>query len=260
MVQVPKQQVRDAFIAAAAETFATLGFEATTMADVAERAQSSVGNLYKYFAGKQQLFDAAVPAELVGELTRRTRQRVRALGAAKDVRELADGAHYHALAGDLLDYCLANRAAVVVVLARAEGTPYAHFREDFVKKLCAWALDYARSAYPALIPTPAFSFVLQRAYRSFITAIAEALQTFPDEAGARAVIALLTLQHQAGLKRLFETQGDADAQSLSSGKPPVGSNAARPRARNTRTADADSSAAGPRAGQADRPRRARRRR
>jgi len=260
MVQVPKQQVRDAFVAAAARTFAALGFEATTMADVAERAQSSVGNLYKYFGSKQSLFDAAVPAELVHELTRRTRQRVRALGAAKDVRELADDAQYHALAGDLLDYCLANRAAVVVVLARAEGTPYAGFRDDFVKKLCAWALDYARGAYPALQPSPAFSFVLQRAYRSFITAIAEALQAFPDEAEARAVISLLTAQHQAGLKRLFETQGEPDAQSLNPGKPPVGSNPARARARNPRSADADPSVTGPRAGQADRPRRARRRR
>src|SRR6188768_2965017 len=101
MAQVPKEHVRQGFVAAAAETFAELGFEATTMADVAERAGSSVGNLYKYFAGKQQLFDAAVPPELVQELTRRTRARIRALGTAKDVRELAPSAPYHALAGDL---------------------------------------------------------------------------------------------------------------------------------------------------------------
>lgn len=260
MVQIPKPQVRDAFVAAAARTFAELGFEATTMADVAERAQSSVGNLYKYFGSKQLLFDAAVPPELVQELTRRTRQRVRALGTAKDVRDVAADAPYHALAGDLLDYCLTNRAAVVVVLGRAEGTPYASFREDFVKKLCAWALDYARGAYPAFQATPALLFVLQRAYRSFIAAIAEALRTFPVEAETRAVISLLTAQHQAGLKRLFEIQGEADAQSLNPAKPSVGSNTARSRARNPQSSDADSGAAGPRAGQADRARRLRRRR
>lgn len=260
MVQVPKAHVREALLAAAAQTFAELGFEATTMADVAERAQSSVGNLYKYFGGKQQLFDAAVPAELVHELTRRTRARIRALGAAKDVRELKSDADYHALAGELLDFCLANRAAVVVVLARAEGTAFASFTGEFVGKLSAWALEYARGPYPALRPTPAFLFVLNRAYRSFIAAVAEALQTFPDDAEARAVIALLTAHHQGGLKHLFETQGEPDAQSLDPGKPTVAANAARARPGNPQFADASPGAARPSAGQADRPRRIRRRR
>src|SRR6185369_122767 len=113
MVQVAKDHVREAFVAAAAETFAELGFSATSMAAVAERAGSSVGNLYKYFGGKQQLFEAAVPAQFVQELLRRTRARMRALGTAKDVRELAPNSEYHALSDDLLDYCFSHRAAVV---------------------------------------------------------------------------------------------------------------------------------------------------
>jgi AcrR family transcriptional regulator len=192
MTQVPKPHVREAFVAAAAETFADLGYEATTMADVAARARSSVGNLYKYFGGKQQLFDAAVPAELVLELSRRTHARIRALGTAKDVRELAADAQYHALAGELLDYCLAHRAAVVIVLARAAGTQFASFTHDFVEKLVQWALDYARKPYPALKVSAELRFVLRHAYASFIAAVAEALRQFPDEAEARVVIGLLT--------------------------------------------------------------------
>ena len=260
MPQVPKPEVRDAFVAAAARAFAELGFAATSMADVAARADSSVGNLYKYFGSKQQLFDAAVPAELVQELTRLTRARIRALGAAKDVRELSEGARYQALAGDLLDYCLAHRAAVVVVLARAEGTPFRSFSEQFVQRLCEWALDYAGVAYPELKPSRAFSFVLERAYRAFVASIAEVLQLFPDDAEARRVIGLLTEQHQGGLKRLFEAQGETDAESHHPAKPSVIAKAARARARNARAAEPDSGASGPGARQADRPRRARRRR
>ena len=50
MAQLLKEHVRQGFVTAAGETFAERGFEATTMAEVAERAGSSVGNLYKYFA------------------------------------------------------------------------------------------------------------------------------------------------------------------------------------------------------------------
>ena len=258
MAQVPKEHVRQGFVTAAAETFAELGFEATTMAAVAERAGSSVGNLYKYFASKQQLFDAAVPPELVQELTRRTRARIRALGSVKDVRDA--GAEYHVLADDLVDFGLSHRTAIVIVLTRAEGTPFADFSETFVEKLTDWALEYARVTYPQLDPSPLFRFVLRRAYHAFVASLAAALQQFPDDADARAAIGLFTTQHQAGLKRLFESQGDPDAQSLRSGKPPVIAKAALARARDARASDANPGAARAHAGQADRPRRARRRR
>jgi len=257
MTQVPKEHVRQGFISAAAETFAELGFAATTMADVAQRAGSSVGNLYKYFTGKQQLFDAAVPPELVQELTRRTRARIRALGAAKDVRDAT--AEYHAVSGDLLDYCLRHRTAVVIVLTRAEGTPFADFSDKFVEKLSEWALDYARLTYPQLQPSPLFRFVLRRAYQAFVASLAAALRQFPDEAEARLAVGLFTTQHQAGLKRLFESQGEPNAQSHHSGEPSIVANAAGSRARNARATDANSGAPRPGAGQANRPRRPRRR-
>jgi AcrR family transcriptional regulator len=260
MVQIPKDHVRDAFVAAAAEAFAELGYASTSMAVVAERAGSSVGNLYKYFGGKQELFDAAVPATLVRELRRRTRARIRALGAHTDVRELAADAPYHALAGDLLDYCLQHRAAVVVLLARAEGTPFASFAPDFVEKLVQWALDYARVAYPALRPTAELRFVLGHAYTSYVHALAETLRKFPNEARARAVIALLTHQHQGGLKHLFETQGAPDADPRHAAQSPVATQSARAGAGDARACDADPGVAAAAARKAPRSGRARRRR
>jgi AcrR family transcriptional regulator len=260
MVQVPKQRVRDAFVAAAAETFAEQGYAASTMADVAARAGSSIGNLYKYFDGKQQLLEAAVPPELLQELAKRTRARMRALGTAKDVRELEPTTEYHALAGELLDYCFAHRSAVVIVLTRAEGTPFADFCRNFVEKLTRWALEYARAAYPALAITPALRFVLRHAYTAFVGAVAEALQKFRDEAEARAVIALLTAQHQGGLKRLFETEGQTDAQSHRPAQSPVVAKAPGSSARNATAFGTNSGSARPRVGPADRAGRAGRRR
>jgi AcrR family transcriptional regulator len=260
MAQVPKQHVRDRFVAAAAASFAEAGYEATTMAGVAERAGSSVGNLYKYFSSKQELLDAAIPPELVRELGQRTRARMLALGRATDVAQLAPSAPYHALAGELLDFCFEHRAAVVVLLSRAQGTRHAAFATEFVEQLVAWSLEYARLPYPALRPTPELQFVLRRAYQSFVASVATALHEFTDETRARGVIALLTSAHQGGLKRLFETQGETDAQPCHPAPSPVVETAAGPRARGTGAGGAGPSAAGGAARQADRPRRSRRRR
>lgn len=260
MPQVPKPEVRDGFVAAAAVAFAELGYEATTMAAVAERAGSSIGNLYKYFAGKDELFDAVVPASLAREVRRRTQARIAALGTARDVRELPGESPYHVLAGDLLDYCLANRHGVAILLSRAAGTPFAGFAAQFVRELVGWALDYARLAYPALVATAELRFVLTRAYEAFLESVAAALLRFADERRVRLVIAQLTSHHQGGLKRLFETEGGAHAEPRHVPEPPVVPPAAGPRAEYARSSRARAGAPGSRAGQADRARRPGRRR
>jgi AcrR family transcriptional regulator len=177
------------------------------MAVVAERADSSVGNLYKYFANKEELFAAVVPGELARELRERTHQRIVALGSSRDVRELPSASPYHVLAGELLDFSLQRREAVVILLARAEGTPFEGFAREFVVELVAWALEYAKHAYPALRPSPELGFVLTRVYESFLSGIAAALLRFGDEERVRRVIFQLTTHHQGGLKRLFESEG-----------------------------------------------------
>ena len=204
MAQRRKEDVRARFVAAAASSFAELGYGATTMAGVAERAGSSIGNLYKYFAGKEELFAAAVPEEFARELRRMTRRRIEALGTAHDPRALGEGSSYQLLADELLEHSLAHRTRVVILLARAEGTPYASFAEDFRRRLVTWALDYATKAYPDLRVGSGLRFAIDRAYGAFLASIAEALATFEDAGEAREVIDLLTEQHQAGLRRLFE--------------------------------------------------------
>jgi AcrR family transcriptional regulator len=258
--QIPKTHVKDAFVRAAAEAFSELGFAATTMAAVAQRADSSVGNLYKYFANKTDLFDAVVPAELARELRERTHQRIRALGGSRDVRELPAESAYHVLAGELLDFSLQHREAVVILLGRAEGTVFATFARDFVADLVAWALEYAKGAYPALAPSPELGFVLTRVYENFLSAVAAALLRFRDEKRVRRVIFQLTTHHQGGLKRLFESEGGMDADSRHLSEPPVVPTTTGSSSGYAGPATAHSSPAGSGAGQADRRRGSRRRR
>jgi len=59
-VRVSPQQERSArrfagFLEAAAELFAELGYEATTMQAIADRSKSSIGALYNYFPDKQSV-------------------------------------------------------------------------------------------------------------------------------------------------------------------------------------------------------------
>jgi AcrR family transcriptional regulator len=213
MAQRPKEHVRAGMVAAAASLFAEAGFEATTMADVAERAGTSVGNVYKYFAGKEELFREVVPDEFVVTLRRMTKLRVKAFGRARNLSEIAPDARYHVLSGELLEYCLAHRERVIIVLGRGRGTPYASFADQFAKSLVRWALAYVKHAWPEIRPSPSLRFALSQIYANFIAAVTAALATSADTERVREMVFHLTAHHQGGLLRLFETAMQAGART-----------------------------------------------
>lgn len=55
MVQVKKQDIRDALVASARGLFSERGYHATTVTDIAKRAGIGVGNVYSYFPSKLHL-------------------------------------------------------------------------------------------------------------------------------------------------------------------------------------------------------------
>src|SRR6188768_3302355 len=95
MAQVLKDDVRSRLIDAALEVFADRGYAGATMGDIAAAASVSTGNVYRYFPGKRELFDAVVPPAFVRGFRTLLRRRVRALDGVRDVRDLPAGAPYH---------------------------------------------------------------------------------------------------------------------------------------------------------------------
>jgi AcrR family transcriptional regulator len=78
-VRIAPQQARSArrlagFLEAAAELFAEIGFDATTMQAIADRSKSSIGALYNYFPDKQ-----SVAATLLGGYAEELQWRLKTL-------------------------------------------------------------------------------------------------------------------------------------------------------------------------------------
>jgi AcrR family transcriptional regulator len=76
--------MRRAILDAAAEELAEVGFAKATLASIAARGGTSIGNVYKYFANKDELFHAAIPPDVAVELRALLRRRVQALGVERD--------------------------------------------------------------------------------------------------------------------------------------------------------------------------------
>jgi AcrR family transcriptional regulator len=205
MAHRPKAEVRAALLAAAAEAFAEGGFERAALSDIVVRAGTSIGNLYKYFANKDDLFAAFIPRGFAAELKQRIRAQVEALRGETDVFRLDASHPYRRASEDLLRFTITNRERVVFLLLRAQGTKHERVADEIVRLLVELALSYARATYPDITFDASGKRALTRIYRAFMAALASTLIEERTEQALRKAVALQTTYHLSGLRAFFLT-------------------------------------------------------
>jgi AcrR family transcriptional regulator len=188
MAQVLKPAVRTRIEAAALYCFAHQGYWSTTMAQIAASAQTAPANVYRYYASKEALFNAVVPADLPDRHDRLLDTRIAALAQAP-----AGPA-----AQELLDFWLDRRMAVVVLLDRAEGTPYCDYPAAFVRRLVEHA---ERSLNHPL--SPAHQQILELVFDNTRRALAQILLRTQDRNETRELIAAFWSYQIPGLDGLM---------------------------------------------------------
>ncbi|NEK56486.1 TetR/AcrR family transcriptional regulator [Geodermatophilus sabuli] len=189
MAQVLKPAVRARIETAALRCFADRGYGRTSMAEIAAAAGTAPANVYRYFASKEALFAAVVPADLPARHDRLLDTRVAAL---------AEGRAHGPAAAELLDFWLDQRLAVVVLLDRAEGTPVAGCPDAFVRRL----VEHAERSLPAP-PSAVHREVLVLVFDNTRRALAHILRTAEDREQARAMIAAFWSYQLPGLDGLM---------------------------------------------------------
>lgn len=185
MPQVLKDEVRARMVAAALEVFAERGYARATMTAIAERAGTGAASTYRYFASKRELFDAAVPPEIARQFEALLERRVRGL-ARFVITNVPSGAED--LGEEMLRFWIEHRLAVVVLLDRAEGSPFSDFGDRFVEQLLSATVAHLRAETPKVRVTPAARFVLARIFENTRRMLAAILETHDDERALRNAI------------------------------------------------------------------------
>ena len=190
MVQVLKSAVRARIQDAALRCFAGQGYPGTSMADVAAAAQTAPANLYRYYPSKEALFDAVVPADLARRHDLLLDTRVSALAERN--------AYEAAAAAELLDFWLAHRLAMIVLLDKAEGTRFAAYPAAFVERLVRHATNALGGK-----PSPGHEEILRLVFDNTRTAIARILAAGEDREHTSALITAFWSYQVPGLRGLI---------------------------------------------------------
>lgn len=192
MAQVLKEEVRARIVESALAAFAEEGYAGATLAAIGRRAGVGAASVYRYYSSKRRLLDAAVPRSLVRELESLLERRVHALAAGKG----SEGA-----GGDeMLRLWTEHRLAMVILLDRSEGTPYAGFGRRFVDTLVELTLAEIRASRPAVRLSEPTRFVLREIFENTRRMLAAILSAHEDPRAIREAVERFWSYQIAGLQ------------------------------------------------------------
>jgi AcrR family transcriptional regulator len=124
-----KDETRRRIISAGRAELMRRGFAAASIRVIAGEADISVGNLYRYFAGKEALFQAVVRPAYTRLLS-----LVRA-DARLDRTAVKDFRNVQPVADLLLNACRAYRVEVLILTDRSAGTKYENAKSVLVRHI-----------------------------------------------------------------------------------------------------------------------------
>lgn len=197
MPQVLKDEVRARILDSALEVFARDGFESATMANIARAAGVGAASIYRYYTSKDELFAAVITPALTKRFETLLDRRVRTFA-----RNTLRGDSAADAGGEMLQFWLENRLAVVVLLDRAAGTPHAHYGDRFVDLLTRHTLAELRATDPALDLSAPRRFVVRAIFENTRRLLASVLAHHRDPAELRGAIETFWTYQVAGLRAL----------------------------------------------------------
>jgi AcrR family transcriptional regulator len=218
MPQVLKDEVRAHILDGALAVFARDGFESATMASIARAAGVGAASIYRYYESKGELFDAVITPELAKRFQSLLRRRVSALARNTLRGDSADDA-----GGDMLQFWIENRLAVVVLLDRAAGTPHAQYGEHFVELLTRHTIAELHANRPG--PGPGLElgapqrFVLRAIFENTRRLLASVLAHHSDPDELREAIETFWCYQVAGLRGLSRAVPSTRQPSRSRSRP-----------------------------------------
>lgn len=146
-MQILKDEIREKILEIALEEFYSFGFDKTSIRSIADKTGISVGNVYRYFKSKEEIFDTLltpVLVELVGLLNHNENEIEISVGSLMNFMENQ--------AVKITEVIAKRKKEIIIIVDGSKGTKYENSKEEFIKSLenhigehlVLWGFKYPR--------------------------------------------------------------------------------------------------------------------
>ncbi len=203
MAQFLKDEVRTKILRSAEQLFVSVGFKKATMAGIAKEAGMAVGNIYKYYPNKDELFAAILTDEFVEKFQKFTLDRVSVLNDPSKETEIIT--LEEDAAAKLLQFWIANRHKTIILLSKSEGSKYEDFFQEYVQLMIDFSMSLIHHQRPELDINGMFKFVFRNRVEETVRDAILILEEYSAEKDIYDAFAVSWIYHNAGVQALIKS-------------------------------------------------------
>lgn len=190
-MQVQKKEIRDKILEYSFNHFYNQGFINTSMRQISKDCGMSVGNLYKYFDSKDDLFD-----EIVSDYYKNYIYNLMNFLSHEKKDETSDNS-VKMLALSIFNSIKDNYKIFVILMENSKGTKYENFKDYLVLSL------ESHIKKEKIIPIH-HDYILKVFSRNFFNGILDIAKNYQNDEFAYKNILLLAQYHLKGISILFQ--------------------------------------------------------
>lgn len=202
-MQILKDSIRQNIDNAGLKLFARQGFNHTTVAEIADAAGISTGNIYKYYDNKHDLLYSLVSPEFVAECLNYLSSRI-AASAGRNPEQLAQSPDFARRNADFIGFMLQNRLRLLVLMNGCNNTAYQNFCDQALEIILAGVFSWfaSVSGQRKSARNNSRQLLLRVIYQNLISTTVALLKADTDEKNREKALHSLLDYHLSGIAAL----------------------------------------------------------
>jgi hypothetical protein len=202
MPQYKKDEIKKKIHSAARCIFAEKGYENASISDIAAKATVSVGNIYRYYKGKDDIFYAVVPPDFIDWIKS---SLVNKITAAKDITLSEVHSHEFLFINEaFIEFMASNREIILIVFMGAKGTRYESLKDDTIDYLIKAVKEHYSSQDNRIINDIKNDFIIRMIYGKLIEMLMNVLKESNNTSDIHNSLYILNSYHLFGATNLFK--------------------------------------------------------
>jgi AcrR family transcriptional regulator len=180
-MQYQKDEIRKSIIDQALKEFNTKGYKTASIRSIAKNSGTSVGNIYKYFASKEELYE-----NLIGAVYHKVMEYINQFNKVELNAKAED--IFYSLLEKIMEIFDDNRIELSILLNKSEGSKYENCKitfVDFITRVVSEVMEYGLTIQNRKLKD---NFIIYLLSYSLVESISIILKEKSDEAEVRKLI------------------------------------------------------------------------
>ena len=201
MVQYKKDEIKEKIDSAAIAVFAVEGYESTKISEIAKKAGVSVGNVYRYYGGKEEIFYSILPEQFLMEYQLLLREKIAGFRG-----HIGSGRYQQTwlTSEPFISFMAEHRSRILILFKGSRGTRYEKIKTELVSFLIGLLRENYPEMYEKNVEAAGNEFVITSVYEGLIDLFGKVLSKAETEQELKEYLSLVNTYHLHGITEIIE--------------------------------------------------------